>query len=232
MFSKLSLLALVTPLVAGLTLTISDKVTSGGQVTVSWTTGPGDPCVHTSFVLTVRRLTQHFSLERRATFSLELKNEVFHNAFAIANNVIPESGSIDITLPIVPAGDGYTLEAVDIGNINNVYASTGGFAVQDISSSTVSTSGATTGTGSATSGGSTVSVPPNTAPTTTATFGTTRTNPPSSAPTGSAHTSGSASGGFPAATSNAAVSALKMNTNVGAIAAVLLSAVAGAAIVL
>jgi hypothetical protein len=38
------------------------------------------------------------------TFSFELVNEVFHNSFAIANNVEPTPGSLEVTLPIVPAG--------------------------------------------------------------------------------------------------------------------------------
>jgi len=40
----------------------------------------------------------------RSTFSIELVNTVFHNSFAIANNVVPTSGTMTIELPIVPVG--------------------------------------------------------------------------------------------------------------------------------
>ncbi|GLB43751.1 putative has a dual role in the assembly of mitochondrial ATPase [Lyophyllum shimeji] len=115
--------------------------------------------------------------------------------FAIANNVIPEQGSIDLVLPIVPAGAGYTLNAVDIGNINN----------HDIAAASTKTSA-----GPPTSGGSTISVPAS-----SPSFGSTRTG-------GSGNSAPSSFNG---------ASALKVNMNIGAAAAVLFSAVAGAAIV-
>lgn len=44
------------------------------------------------------------NLPTSATFSIELTNDIFHNAFAIANNVVPELGQQTLTLPIVPVG--------------------------------------------------------------------------------------------------------------------------------
>ncbi|PPQ69664.1 hypothetical protein CVT26_001533 [Gymnopilus dilepis] len=108
MFSKLALLsAVVAPLASALTLNIPTNPTSGGNVTITWSSAPNDP----------------------ETFSLELINTAFHNSFAIANNVNPTAETISLTLPIVPVGDGYSLEAVDVGNITNVFASTGTFSI-------------------------------------------------------------------------------------------------------
>ena len=80
------------PFVSALTLNTPENLASGGSATITWTTASGDP----------------------STFSIELLNTVFHNSFAIANNVNPSSGTITLDLPIVPPGNGYTLEAVDI----------------------------------------------------------------------------------------------------------------------
>lgn len=97
------------PLISALQLAIPQNPASGGSVNISWTPADGDP----------------------TTFSLELVNEVFHNSFAIGNNIPTNTGQLTVTLPIVPAGydsslgcsnvwanvacsDGYTLEAVQI----------------------------------------------------------------------------------------------------------------------
>ncbi|KAG6863587.1 hypothetical protein C0993_010940, partial [Termitomyces sp. T159_Od127] len=102
-----SLLALAAPLAHALTLNIPQNPVSGGQVTVSWTSQAGDPDI----------------------FTLELVNEQFRETFAIANNVLTAQLSITLTLPVVPIGDGYTLEAVNIGNINDVFSTTGDFSI-------------------------------------------------------------------------------------------------------
>jgi len=121
MFSKLSLfVAIVAPLASALTLQTPTGATSGGQVTLAWTSDSGDP----------------------NTWSFELLNTAFHNAFAIANNVDPSTQVLTLSLPIVPVGDGYTLQAVNIGNITDVYATSGDFAIGAASSS--SSSGAST----------------------------------------------------------------------------------------
>ncbi|KAF8174943.1 hypothetical protein BJ912DRAFT_39959 [Pholiota molesta] len=132
MFAKLSLFAAIAPLVTGLVLSIPENPTTGGQITIKWTNEQGDP----------------------ATWSFELINVAFNNAFAIANNVDPASNSITLTLPVVPVGDGYTLQAVNIGNISDVFATTGDFSVGAASttsttalSTTTGTTGTKTGTG-------------------------------------------------------------------------------------
>jgi hypothetical protein len=203
MFNKVALLAFVAPLVAGLTLTIPQNPTSGGSITIEWTTVAGDP----------------------STFSIELINVAFNNAFAIANNVPTASNQITLNLPIVPTGDGYTLEAVDIGNINNVYASTGSFSI----GATVST----TSTGSAGTSTTATLTSPITTPsgTTTTGLGTAVSNTPTTSTRPSSGTTTSTVQSSPATTSNAAMAPLKVNSNVGAVAAVLFSAIAGAAIV-
>ena len=81
--SPRSTLALLIPFVRALTIDTPTNLTSGGPAHITWTTAAGDP----------------------PTFSLELVNaDVFHNSFAIANNVNPSTGSIDLVLPIVPSG--------------------------------------------------------------------------------------------------------------------------------
>lgn len=220
MFNKLSLLALVAPLVSGLTINVPKNPTSGGPVTLSWNWKAGDP----------------------NTFSIELTNEVFHNSYAIANSVIPEQGSIDIILPIVPIGDGYTLQAVEVGNINNIFAETVDFAVADNTGATSTSSGTTSSSSSISksqshSGSSTLtktsSASASSTPvaSTNSGFGTTVTTPTSSLASATNATSGNAA---PAVTSSSAAagSPLKMGGNMGVFAAVILSAVAGAAAVL
>jgi len=123
MFSKLCLFAaIVAPLASALTLQVPVGPTSGGQVTIKWASDAGDP----------------------DTWSLELVNTVFHNAFAIANNVDPAPQQLTITFPIVPVGDGYTLEAVNVGNISDIYATSPSFSIGATSSSL--SSGASTAT--------------------------------------------------------------------------------------
>ncbi|KIM35610.1 hypothetical protein M413DRAFT_20729 [Hebeloma cylindrosporum] len=129
MFSKLCALALVAPLASALILSIPEAPTSGGQMTIKWTNEPNDP----------------------ETWSFELINTAFNNAFAIANNVNPSASSLTLTIPIVPVGDGYTLQAVNIGDINQVYATTGSFSIGASSTSTTSASTAAS-SGSSVSG--------------------------------------------------------------------------------
>ncbi|EFI28754.1 hypothetical protein E4U52_001274 [Claviceps spartinae] len=142
MFAKLSILALcAAPLVSGLTLHPPTDISSQGEVTITWDTAPGDP----------------------ESFTLELNHPSFNDALAIANNIDPARGSITLTIPVVPAQGGYTLEAVNIGNINDVYAVTGPFAIAEptasipttpVSTGTGTASRTATGTGSVTTGAS------------------------------------------------------------------------------
>lgn len=124
MFGKLSLFAtFVAPLVSALILQTPTNPTSGGQMTIMWTSENGDP----------------------STWSFELLNPDFHDSFAIANNVDPSPQQLTLTIPIVPVGGGYSLEAVNIGNISDIYATTPSFSIGATSSSSLS-SGASTAT--------------------------------------------------------------------------------------
>ncbi|KAF5327740.1 hypothetical protein D9619_005058 [Psilocybe cf. subviscida] len=83
MFTKLSLFALVAPLmVSALKLATPKNPTSSGTITIKWTNEPNDP----------------------DTWSFVLINQSFNNEFAIANNVNPSASQLTLTLPIVPTG--------------------------------------------------------------------------------------------------------------------------------
>ncbi|KAG6841128.1 hypothetical protein C0991_001518 [Blastosporella zonata] len=223
MFCKLSLLALVAPLVHALTLNIPENPTSGGQITITWAFANSDP----------------------AAFSFELTNEVFHNTFAIANNVVPEAQTLTLTLPIVPVGAGYTLAAVNIGDVNDVFASTGQFSIgpngaTSVSSVSQTSSSASSSVTSVKSSSATktttlsLSASTNTVSSSSTAFGVTVSASTTSSTGASA---ASASGAAPASSSastfngnNGAGSNFK-GGNMGTIAAALLSAVAGAAII-
>ncbi|KAF8273836.1 hypothetical protein EI94DRAFT_1782758 [Lactarius quietus] len=135
MRSILGVILFFLPLVSALTFTsVPTNATSGGSVTIPWSSTSTDP----------------------STFSLELVNPtLFNNAIAIANNVATSTGTITVTLPIVPASGGYTIQAVDISNINSVYATSGGFSigatVSTTSSSTTPSSSSSLPSGSVTS---------------------------------------------------------------------------------
>jgi len=214
MLAKLSALALAIPLVAGTVQLNIPKgpIYSQQQITITWTSQPSDPL-----------------------FSIELINPSFHNAFAIANNVRPTDGQVTLTLPVVPEGGDYQLNAVDVGNINNVYSSTSSFNIQanPATASSSSATGSGTSTGTASSGTSTgVSVTSHSVGTTSG-FGTTLTGPAttSTAATGTSAGAGSSTtkSASTGTTFNGAGS-FKMNGHVGAFAAVFFSAMAGAAV--
>jgi len=204
MFHKLCILALVAPLASALVVQIPENPTSGGQITIRWTNEPNDP----------------------ETWSFELLNTVFNNAFAIANNVNPSASELTLTLPVVPVGDGYTLAAVDIGDINSVYASTGSFSIGPATSSTDS------GASTVSSATSSVSVSRSTVLVTSATSN----KPLSTAVTPTSTSASTTTGTGTAATilpSNAGAlsSRLSLNTPARGIAAIFLSAVAGAVMI-
>ncbi|KIK81717.1 hypothetical protein PAXRUDRAFT_832661 [Paxillus rubicundulus Ve08.2h10] len=195
MFAKLTALALALPLVSALTLNTPIGVTTGGEVTITWTASTTDP----------------------TSFTLELVNTVFHNTFAIANTVQTSLGTITIQLPQVPVGDGYTLEAVANNNVNQIYAQSGDFSVgaQTTATSTV-TSTTSVASGSTTRTGTISAVSTTTAP----------------ASSGTATSSSTSASVTPSSFSNGAVSPFKFGLGVGPAAAVVLSAVAGAVMVL
>ncbi|KAG1798996.1 uncharacterized protein HD556DRAFT_166155 [Suillus plorans] len=191
MFARIAALAtFAIPLVSALTLNTPTGVSVGGLVNVTWEATTSDP----------------------SSFSLYMVNTIFHNTFAIGNNVQSSAGIITLTLPQVPVGDGYTLEATSNSNINTVYAQSGDFAVSAQSSATLPST-STTSTSSSTGTG--LSTAPTVAPTTTA-------------PATTAQTSSSASASPSPINSSGATSLIKIG--MGPAAVVLLSAAAGAAI--
>lgn len=70
------------PLVSALTLNTPTGVAVGGLVNVTWEATTSDP----------------------SSFSLYMVNTIFHNTFAIGNNVQSSAGIITLTLPQVPVG--------------------------------------------------------------------------------------------------------------------------------
>ncbi|KAG1902649.1 uncharacterized protein F5891DRAFT_1127590 [Suillus fuscotomentosus] len=191
MFARIAALAtFAIPLVSALTLNTPTGVAVGGLVNVTWEATTSDP----------------------SSFSLYMVNTIFHNTFAIGNNVQSSAGIITLTLPQVPVGDGYTLEATSNSNINTVYAQSGDFAVSAMSSATLPSTSTTSTSSSTGTGLSTASI---VAPTTTA-------------PATTAQTSSSASASPSTINSSGAASLIKIG--MGPAAVVLLSAAAGAAI--
>jgi len=198
-------LALVAPLVSALTVSVADGATSGGNITINWTTDNGDP----------------------STWTFELVNPSFNNAFALANNVDPTLNTLTLQTPIVPTGSDYTVEAVNIGNINQVYATSSLFSIgatvssSGSSSSTVSTTG--TGTNTNTLASTTISTN-SLLPVTSSAASTLSTG------TGTS-TTGTGTAGTTTPSTAAALSSRLASTNAGGYAVLLLSAVAGAAVV-
>ncbi|KAG9309060.1 hypothetical protein JVU11DRAFT_10942 [Chiua virens] len=189
MFVKLSTLALALPLVSALTINPITGGTTGGTATITWTASTTDPNY----------------------FSIELVNTVFHNTFAIANNVQTSLGSLTIQLPQVPVGD-----------VNTVYSQSGDFSIAG-ASSTTSASGSVTSASSSTGSVSSTGTLSATSPT--------GTTPVASAASSSA--SGTASG-TSASTSPSSLTGGAAPLKLGGVApaaALLLSAVAGAAMV-
>ncbi|KAG2358887.1 hypothetical protein BDR07DRAFT_1238099, partial [Suillus spraguei] len=103
-----ALAAFAVPLVSALTLNAPTTTpTIGATVNLTWEATTSDP----------------------SSFNIYMANTIFHNTFAIATDVQTSAGEYTLVLPPVPVGDGYTLEATDISNINNVYATSGDFSV-------------------------------------------------------------------------------------------------------
>ncbi|KAF8167222.1 hypothetical protein B0H34DRAFT_680889 [Crassisporium funariophilum] len=207
MFSKLTLLAFVAPLVSALTLQIPENPTSGGSVTIKWNSAQGDP----------------------DTWTFELLNTVFNNAFAIANNVDPSTQQLTLTLPVVPVGDGYTLEAVDIGDINKVFASTGSFSIGPNAGSTSSSTGTATPSSTTSVSTTRVTSPSGTPTSVTTTRTTTSTSATNVSTTATNTNTNTAVNNAPS--TGAALSSRVNFGSAGGFAAVLLSAVAGAVVV-
>ncbi|KAI6119719.1 hypothetical protein EDD16DRAFT_923084 [Pisolithus croceorrhizus] len=151
-----------------------------------------------------------------AYFTLQLVNPAFHNTYAISNNVQTSLGTITLELPQVPVDTDYQLEAIDPSNVNDVYATSSSFSIgaATSSSNTATTSTATSGATASTS------TSPSTASGTVASV-TTATTPAS---TGATTTTSST-----ASSTNFNGVPYKFNFAAAPVAVVVLSAIAGAA---
>ncbi|KAK0441508.1 uncharacterized protein EV420DRAFT_1579878 [Desarmillaria tabescens] len=151
----LSILLLLPAVALALTISTPDQpVVSAANLTIKWNAAYVD----------------------EALFTVELINAAFNRQYAIANNVNSGYGGSELTvlLPAVLPGAGFTLQLVNPGNINDVYAESGQFTVVDASSTT-------TGTGSIDASGSTTSTSASTTTSTTrssssTSFGVTHSN--------------------------------------------------------
>ncbi|KIK51334.1 hypothetical protein GYMLUDRAFT_78257 [Collybiopsis luxurians FD-317 M1] len=203
MFAKLSVLAAVIPFVLGLSLDTPTNVTSGLRSDVTWTATDDDP-----------------------TFSLELNHPSFRNSFALANNVNAQSGSpLSIEWPIVPADSQYTLSAVNVSNINQVFASSGQFAIAQAPTSASATFSTTFTPGVSASGSSASSTAPGSS-STGSSAGSATGGTSGASSTSSAASSTGSTGSF---NGNGAASFQTGNT---AVIAAVLAAVAGATLFL
>lgn len=111
MLVSLSILALAA-LANALQITTPTDWVSESRVTVEWTNEEADQ--------------NNFT-----TFTIQLVNPIFNNQYAIANNLDPSMSMHELLLPNVPADANYYLAAVNIGNINQVYARSGTFAIAE-----------------------------------------------------------------------------------------------------
>ncbi|KAI5998299.1 hypothetical protein EDD15DRAFT_2409361 [Pisolithus albus] len=151
-----------------------------------------------------------------AYFTLQLVNPAFHDTYAISNNVQTSLGTITLELPQVPVDTNYQLEAINPSNINDVYATSSTFSIGAATSSS-NTATATTTSGAAAS----TSTSPSTASGTVASGTTAATHAATSGSTTASSTSSPSSlNGVP----------YKFNFAAAPAAVVVLSAVAGAAI--
>ncbi|CAL1694359.1 unnamed protein product [Somion occarium] len=174
MFALVSTLAVLVPFVSAFTFSTPTDWHSSSQVVANWTTLSTDP----------------------TSFSLELNNpDLFHQALALGNNVDTSSGTLSFALGVVPASSGYTLQAVNVTNINQIFAESAPFSILDPISTSSSASSTSSGLSSASSGtGSTRTVP---AATTSSTpFGVTVSNS-TSAGTSPSPTSFNGNGALP-----------------------------------
>ncbi|THU97154.1 hypothetical protein K435DRAFT_889908 [Dendrothele bispora CBS 962.96] len=174
MFNKIALVAAVLPFVQALTWGAppTDAV-STQQSTLTWTATDSD-----------------------TVFSIELTHPLLNDKIAIANNVNPGDQSITVTWPVLIGRDGYTVQAVNIGNITDVFATSSAFNIAAPPSvSQSSTASGASGASSGTASGSAAST------TATAPTSASRTTPSGS---GSNSASGSASQTAPNSSSSSA----------------------------
>ncbi|KAG8934924.1 hypothetical protein FRC02_008906 [Tulasnella sp. 418] len=91
-------------------LSVPSATLANGVLTLIWISQQGDP----------------------TSFSVELvQADRLIDRYAIANNVPTSQGSLTIPLPPVPAASGYSVQLVNVGNIDQVYATSPAFTVSE-----------------------------------------------------------------------------------------------------
>jgi hypothetical protein len=199
MFSTALILAGALPMALGaISLNAPTNVTSGLVSNVTWTAGDTDP-----------------------VFTLELNHPSFSSSLALANNVDPTLEVISIEWPIVPADVDYSLSAVNVTNINAVFAQSGDFAIAQAPTTGVSASVSTTFVVSSSSGASGSATP----------SGTNTATSSSGATTGASAASSSAAPTQSQINGNGAPS-LKTGSAATGVAVAILATVAGATLFL
>ncbi|KAJ7625197.1 hypothetical protein B0H17DRAFT_1218831 [Mycena rosella] len=107
--SLFSLIALAAPLASAFTLSAPTNPTSGEITQIHWGFTPTDPVAFTLFLM---NSTQAFDLK-----------------VTIGENLRTNLGQITTLWPVLPAGAGYQLRAVDVTNVDRVLAFSRAFAV-------------------------------------------------------------------------------------------------------
>ncbi|KAJ7643775.1 hypothetical protein FB45DRAFT_999116 [Roridomyces roridus] len=96
---------------------ISGNLVTGGSITIDWTSDSTSA----------------------ATFSVFIIHPSFNQQFALANNVQTSAGTLTAELPVLPPGDGYTVELVKIDDVNFVFSESKDFSVGGASQSVSTT---------------------------------------------------------------------------------------------
>ncbi|KAK7048695.1 hypothetical protein R3P38DRAFT_2870931 [Favolaschia claudopus] len=108
-FKIWAILLLAIPFVSALDIIeLKGNAVSGGQMTVTWRTSNSDPA---------------------GAFSIVLFHDSFHDQFAVATNVDASGLSKDFVIPIVPTGDNYFIQFIDIFNVNQVFSTSNSFSI-------------------------------------------------------------------------------------------------------
>ncbi|KAK0193110.1 hypothetical protein F5146DRAFT_1223116 [Armillaria mellea] len=163
-----ALLLVLLPVALALTIsTPTDPVVSASSLTIKWNAAYVD----------------------EATFTIELINAAFNRQYAIANNVNSGYGDTELTvlLPAVLPGTGFTLQLVNPGNINDIYAESGQFTVVDANSTSTATGTGSTDASTSTSASASAST--TTHSSSSSSFGVTHSNTITGSSTSSATSS-------------------------------------------
>ncbi|KAJ6538644.1 hypothetical protein DFH09DRAFT_1368809 [Mycena vulgaris] len=152
----------------------------------------------------------------------------FNNAFAIANSVDPTANTLTLTIPSVPAEDGYTLQFVNVSDINQVYATSGSFAIGAEASSSApppTASGDSSASATGGAGGTESGSVNGTASSTSSGSGSGSVRPTSTAPSSTGPASASASASAPSSSGTGAPSSASRTRTLPAAAAAIVALV-------